>query len=237
MKKYMVDARGKQCPIPVVETKKMLAQMAESDIVETLVDNAIAVQNLEKMAKQKQLECSWEQQDEHTYRVFIKAEGAVDEAGEETAECIPCQPVSEKTGNTIVVLSSDCMGEGDEVLGRALMKGFIYALTSQEELPDTVIMYNRGARLPVEGSESLEDLKLLESQGVEILTCGTCLNHYGLTEKLSNPESHNAQMIKEGKKKEERFKILQEIAEYQLNVLNTAEKIKMLEDENQLVEI
>ena len=181
MKKYMVDARGKQCPIPVVETKKMLAQMAESDIVETLVDNAIAVQNLEKMAKQKQLECSWEQQDEHTYR----AEGAVDEAGEETAECIPCQPVSEKTGNTIVVLSSDCMGEGDEVLGRALMKGFIYALTSQEELPDTVIMYNRGARLPVEGSESLEDLKLLESQGVEILTCGTCLNHYGLTEKLS----------------------------------------------------
>ena len=90
MKKYMVDARGKQCPIPVVETKKMLAQMAESDIVETLVDNAIAVQNLEKMAKQKQLECSWEQQDEHTYRVFIKAEGAVDEAGEETAECIPC---------------------------------------------------------------------------------------------------------------------------------------------------
>ena len=62
MKKYMVDARGKQCPIPVVETKKMLAQMAESDIVETLVDNAIAVQNLEKMAKQKQLECSWEQQ-------------------------------------------------------------------------------------------------------------------------------------------------------------------------------
>lgn len=165
--------------------KKMLAQMAESDIVETLVDNAIAVQNLEKMAKQKQLECSWEQQDEHTYRVFIKAEGAVDEAGEETAECIPCQPVSEKTGNTIVVLSSDCMGEGDEVLGKALMKGFIYALTSQEKLPDTVIMYNGGARLPVEGSESLEDLKLLESQGVEILTCGTCLNHYGLTEKLS----------------------------------------------------
>ena len=181
MKKYMVDARGKQCPIPVVETKKMLAQMAESDIVETLVDNAIAVQNLEKMAKQKQLECSWEQQDEHTYRVFIKAEDAVDE----TAECIPCQPVSEKTGNTIVVLSSDCMGEGDEVLGKALMKGFIYALTSQEGLPDTVIMYNGGARLPIEGSESLEDLKLLESQGVEILTCGTCLNHYGLTEKLS----------------------------------------------------
>ena len=54
---------------------------------------------------------------------------------------------------------------------------------------------------------------------------------------LSNLESHNAQMIKEGKGKEECFKILQEIAEYQLNVLNTAEQIKMIEDENQLVEI
>ena len=54
---------------------------------------------------------------------------------------------------------------------------------------------------------------------------------------LSNLESHNAQMIKEGKGKEERFKILQEIAEYQLNVLNTAEQIKMIEDENQLLEI
>ena len=109
----------------------------------------------------------------------------MDEAGKRLQNVSRVSRSTEKTGNTIVVLSSDCMGEGDEVLGRALMKGFIYALTSQEGLPDTVIMYNGGARLPVEGSESLEDLKLLESQGVEILTCGTCLNHYGLTEKLS----------------------------------------------------
>ena len=44
------------------------------------------------------------------------------------------------------------------------------------------------------------------------------------------------QMIKEGKKKEERFKILQEIAEYQLNILNTEEQIKMTEEENQIGE-
>ena len=137
----------------------MLAQDAESDIVETLVDNAIAVQNLEKMAKQKQLECSWEQQDEHTYRVFIKAEGAVDEAGEETAECIPCQPVSEKTGNTIVVLSSDCMGEGDEVLGKALMKGFIYALTSQEGLRIQSSCMNGGGQTSDRRLRILEDLE------------------------------------------------------------------------------
>ena len=54
---------------------------------------------------------------------------------------------------------------------------------------------------------------------------------------LSNLESHNAQMLREGKEKGERFKILQEIAEYQLNVLNAAEKIKMIESDGALSEV
>lgn len=85
----------------------------------------------------------------------------------------------------MVVLSSNQMGQGDETLGKLLMKGFVYALTEQDALPELVLLYNSGAFLSCEGSDSLEDLKLLESQGVEILTCGTCLNHYGLGEKLA----------------------------------------------------
>lgn len=54
---------------------------------------------------------------------------------------------------------------------------------------------------------------------------------------LSNLESHNAQMLREGKDKGERFKILQEIAEYQLNVLNAAEEIKMIESDGALSEV
>lgn len=65
------------------------------------------------------------------------------------------------------------------------MKGFLYALSQLEELPKTVLFYNGGARLTVEGSVSVQDLKNMEAQGVEILTCGTCLNYYGLTEKLA----------------------------------------------------
>ena len=76
------------------------------------------------------------------------------------------------------------VGEGDEELGRILIKGFIFALTQQEHLPSTILFYNGGARLTCEDSASLEDLKNLASLGVEILTCGTCLNYYGLTEKL-----------------------------------------------------
>ena len=65
------------------------------------------------------------------------------------------------------------------------MKGFLYALTQQERLPDTILFYNGGATIPVEGSASLEDLRTLEAMGVEILTCGTCLNYHGLTDKLA----------------------------------------------------
>ena len=65
------------------------------------------------------------------------------------------------------------------------MKGFVYALTQLEELPQTILLFNSGAYLSCEGSDSVEDLKSMEAQGVEVMTCGTCLNHYGLTEKLA----------------------------------------------------
>ena len=65
------------------------------------------------------------------------------------------------------------------------MKGFLFAVSQLPELPKTILFYNGGAKLTVEGSDSLEDLKKMEAQGVEILTCGTCLNFYGLTDKLA----------------------------------------------------
>ncbi len=77
------------------------------------------------------------------------------------------------------------MGSGDDNLGATLMKGYIYAVSQQEELPKAILFYNGGAKLTVEGAVSVEDLKNMEAQGVEILTCGTCLNFYGLGDKLA----------------------------------------------------
>ena len=76
------------------------------------------------------------------------------------------------------------MGSGNDELGKVLIKGFIFAVTQLDKLPKTMLFYNGGATLTAEGSDSLEDLKHLEAQGVEILTCGTCLNYYGMTDKL-----------------------------------------------------
>ena len=111
----------------------------------------------------------------------ITTENSIGKA--EADEQIACTvPAAQK--KTVVVISADHMGEGDEKLGKILMKGFVYALTQLDTLPQTVLLYNSGAYLSCEGSDSLEDLRSLEAQGVEVMTCGTCLNHYGLTEKL-----------------------------------------------------
>ena len=99
---------------------------------------------------------------------------------EQAPVCVP-----DARADTVVAISAAVMGEGSEELGKTLLKAFVFALTQQDKLPKTILFYNGGAALTCEGSAMLEDLKALEAQGVEILTCGTCLNFYGLTEKLA----------------------------------------------------
>lgn len=86
---------------------------------------------------------------------------------------------------TVVAVSSDKMGSGNDELGAVLMKSFFFAETQLDALPDKILFYNGGAKLTAEDSDCLEDIRLLEKEGVEILTCGTCLDFYGLKEKLA----------------------------------------------------
>lgn len=190
--KRKLDARNMACPLPVIESKKILMSMKEGESLEVLVDNHIAVQNLSKMAAQKNFPVTSEKIDENNYIVtFSIGETVIEDVNEE----VPCYP--DQKWDIVVVISSDKMGEGDEKLGKLLMKGFIYALTELDVLPSTVLLYNGGAKLSVEDSESLQDLKTLESMGVEILTCGTCLNFYGISEKLGVGTATNMYEIAE----------------------------------------
>ena len=179
-----VDARGDACPIPVVKAKHAIEELSGAGQVEVLVDNEIAVQNLTKMAEQKGYQSSAKKLAEQEYQVIFtvgeKETSAADTQAEQEASCIP-----DSRTDTVVVISSDKMGDGSEELGKTLLKAFVFALTQQDSLPKTILFYNGGAHLTCEGSPMLEDLKTLEAQGVEILTCGTCLNFYGLTEKLA----------------------------------------------------
>ena len=167
-----VNAIGDTCPIPVIKTKKAIQEAAGQGTIEVLVDNEIAVQNVTKMAASEGGNVTSEKIADKEYKITIVLEGAA-KAEEEAAD-----------ENLVVVVSSDRMGVGNDDLGKVLIKGFIFAVTQLEKLPKTMLFYNGGATLTAEGSDSLGDLKHLEEQGVEILTCGTCLNYYNLSDKL-----------------------------------------------------
>jgi selenium metabolism protein YedF len=182
----IVDARGQLCPMPIIMTKKALKEI-ETGVIETLIDSEISKENLEKMAKETGLSFVTTE-DNGLYHVKITKEKT--SMLKETSE-------NEKT---IVVIASDRMGEGSEELGKILMKGFIYTLTEMEEVPSTVLFYNSGAKITVTGSESLEDIEVLMERGSEILTCGTCLNYYGIQDQLAIGEISNMYTIIERQK-------------------------------------
>lgn len=175
-----VNAVGENCPIPVIKAKKAMQALTGPEVIEVLVDNEIAVQNVSKMASASGAgKVVSQKTGEREYKIVIEMGGAV-QAAEAEETCMP-----DMRDGSIVVVASDRMGNGNDELGKVLMKGFIFAVTQLDCLPKAMLFYNGGATLTAEGSDSLEDLKNLEAQGVEILTCGTCLNYYGLTEKLA----------------------------------------------------
>lgn len=178
-----VNAIGDACPIPVVKTKNAIRELGTSGVVEVSVDNEIAVQNLLKMAKQKEYEAAFEKKSNTEYIVTINVNGGeVSDAKPVTKETVKSDEI--KLKETIVVIDSDKMGEGDEEFSKTLLKGFIYALSSQDIPPAKIIFYNTGVRMTTEGSASIEDLKVLANAGAKIYSCGACLNNYGLSEKL-----------------------------------------------------
>ena len=187
-----VNAMGDACPIPVIKTKNAIKELSGSGSVEVSVDNEIAVQNLLKMAKQKSYGFSFEKISDAEYLVKMEIDKSDNEPGTDFNKS---GFVREKNDTfvkeTVVVIDSDRMGDGEEAFSKTLLKGFIYALSSQDIPPAKIIFYNTGVRMTTEGSESIEDLKVLSDAGAKIYSCGACLNNYGLTEKLLIGEISN----------------------------------------------
>ena len=190
-----VNAIGDTCPIPVVKAKNAIKELGGAGVVEVLVDNEIAVQNLGKMAKQKGYAFTSEKLGAAEFKVTMTVGESAEQQNVDDIPEVCAVPGHKK--NVVVAINSAKMGVGHDELGGVLIKGFIFALTQMDELPSAILFYNGGATLTTEGSASLEDLKNLEAQGVEILTCGTCLNYYGLGDKLRVGEVTNMYSIVE----------------------------------------
>lgn len=192
-----LDCLGEKCPVPVVKAKKAIDGAEKGDVIAVHVDNEVAVENLMKLAGSQQCACSQIQVAEKHYVVEItvgdRPEGAAAgiSGGFQAEDCADCGALCEDAGGAagaekpyIVAVSSNTMGNGDDALGKILIKGFLYAVSQLDVLPETMLFYNGGVMLTTEGSDSLEDLKSLEEQGVKILSCGTCLDFYKRKELL-----------------------------------------------------
>jgi len=172
-----INCLGELCPIPVIKAKNALEAMISGELV-IIVDNDIAAQNLEKLAKEKGCTCNVQKNAEGSvFRVNLQKGNA---AAKSNVTDLDKHTKNETSEKTIVAITSDMMGEGDVKLGQTLIKGFIYALSECDSPPSTIVFYNKGAYLTNEGSESLEDLKKLQSRGTEVFTCGACVDFYGL---------------------------------------------------------
>ncbi len=178
----IVNAIGDVCPVPVIKTKKAMEQPGVSEVV-VLVDNDIAMNNVKKMAISLGADVSVEKIHEQEIHVCINMNKDVAEKGSDKVIETEKKAKQDEV-NVVVAISSKEMGAGDEKLGEVLMKGFLFAVSQLEELPKTILFYNGGALLTTKGSDSLEDLKFMEEEGVEILTCGTCLDFYGKKDQL-----------------------------------------------------
>lgn len=194
---FKIDAIGKACPLPVIETHKALK---EHDAVETVVDNQIATENLKKLAEDMGYTYAMTEESSTHYTVMIAKDGAVKDK-----TVSPTQEDAKPQDSYIVVINSPTMGVGEEALGKQLLKTFVYTLTEQDVLPETIIFYNGGVSFVTEDSDMLEDLKTLVSRGVQIYACGACLNYYGLTDKVAVGEITNMYRIVEMMRKADRI--------------------------------
>ena len=188
----IIDAKGKPCPMPVIMAKKEVDAGNTSFGIE--VDNAIAIENLKKLANNCGLQISVEGKDGIFKATF-------------TDGCVECQDILNKLegkkelGDWCIFVGNNIIGNGDEELGVSLMKMFFYTLVESDDLPKHILFMNNGVKVPTLSKQAAEHLKELEEKGVQVMSCGACLNYYGLEEQLLAGKISNMYEITEVMKK------------------------------------
>lgn len=176
-----IDCRGLACPQPVLETKKALDGFVGEEII-VLLDDPASKENVRRFAESQGHRVSVaEEKGVFTLRIEKgqKKEEPTRMAGKE----IETKQSLASLG-FVVFIDSDSLGRGPEELGKILIRSFLQTLEQSEAQPQKIILINSGVKLACEGSEVLEDLQEFSLKGIEILSCGTCLDYFGIKKKL-----------------------------------------------------
>lgn len=189
----IIDAMGKACPMPVIMAKKEIKANHDSFII--TVDNAIAVENLKKLAASQNYDAVVSGSGER-FEVRFITDGR--EIPETEMNVMPDgSPAIRGTGKWVVFMGKDYIGEGDYELGNALVKMFFYTLSQADDVPESILFMNSGVKLPALDEQVVAHLQALEDRGVKILVCGTCLDYYKLKDNLKIGEISNMYEITE----------------------------------------
>ncbi len=173
-----LDCCGKPCPAPVIATKKALE--TSTDGVCVLVDDEAARENVKRFAINRGYSVT-EKADGSTWSLILEKAGQTVENGDTNK----AKSLLSGDANRILLITSTVLGEGADELGSLLMKNFIFTLLETESIPSRILFLNSGVLLAIQGAETVEALKRLEEMGVEIFSCGICLDFFKKKELLA----------------------------------------------------
>lgn len=193
--KKTVDARGRLCPEPLVMTKRQIKACSAGDQVEVLIDNDTSRCNVEAFLSELGLASSTKIVDQTMIVSFVVGETSASPAAQQSAPVEFCTPRTDKRAGYSVVIKSETMGSGDDALGALLMRACINSLGELDELPSHVILYNSGVKLAINGTDTAESLSKLESKGVQVVLCGTCVDFFELKASINFQEISNMYRI------------------------------------------
>ena len=183
MREKELDVRGQECPKPVLATREALGDEG-LEILRVVVDNRPSADNVARMAGSMGWKAEVAESADGFCVTVTRGEGAVGVSDAPEAALASCPTSAAAKRNVVVLVSSEFFGRGDDELGRILMRAFIKTLKEARPFPSTLVFANSGVRLTTEGTDLIDDIRALERSGATVLSCGTCLDFFGLKEKL-----------------------------------------------------
>ena len=174
-----VNAVGKACPEPVIMTRAAVEKGATE--LEVLVDNAVAVSNVTRFLEGQGFRVQ-HQENGGEFKVTARRDGAAASVG--SAPAAGPAPCNRGGARLAVLIAGKTLGREDKELGEVLIKGFLGTLSKLETPPAVLALMNEGVKLALSDASTCDHLKDLERTGTKILVCGTCTNHFGITERV-----------------------------------------------------
>lgn len=170
----ILDLKGKACPLPIILTKKEIANSNKGDIIEVFLDNEISKCNLEAYLKECGISFTKKSDNnEHVIRFCVGEFSSMPDVKDEV-----CEIKQKSLGDYVIVFSGDQMGQGEADLGRILVRSYINALKELESLPKKILFYNSGVKLLSKDIDTAESLNELCTMGIDIIACGVCVEYY-----------------------------------------------------------